>query len=182
MRWGAVTNTRSKQATPAYGFALLEALTAVAIIGVLAAIALPSFQAVSARLKVRSTVDALTTSFYLARVEAIKRGGHVTLTKTPDSADCSTVKASLWSCGWTVFADDDDDGIREASEEMLQANSTPPGIEVTQTAGRKAISFNAWGVFPANAGLGFIVRSKGAGGAVHGSVHFGQRPRPGSDW
>lgn len=54
---------RPPQAAPkACGLALLEALVAASVLAVLAALAAPSFAALSERMKLRSGVQALTSS------------------------------------------------------------------------------------------------------------------------
>ncbi|MDM0112676.1 GspH/FimT family protein [Variovorax sp. J22R133] len=148
------------QALDACGFALLEALVAVAILAVLAAIAMPSFREISEKLKVRSTVDALTTSIYFARAEAFRRGGHVTLARVVSNECIEPEKGSgEWGCGWIVFADDDDNRVRAASEEILQATPAQSGLRVRQTRGSAALNGSPLGVF-SSGGLGFIVSSR----------------------
>ena len=66
----------------ARGFTLLEVMVVVAIIAVLAALAGPSFTPIIERWRVRSAAEDLTSTFYLARSEAIKRGGGITIDAT----------------------------------------------------------------------------------------------------
>ena len=142
------------------GQVLLELLVAGCVLAILAALAAPGFVAISERLKLRSAVSALTASLYAARAESLKRGGHVTLART-GSADCDAGGDNAsWGCGWTVFADTDEDAQRDADDELILAEHPPPGIDVTQTASRAALRLNAWGQFSGQQGVGFVLKSR----------------------
>jgi type IV fimbrial biogenesis protein FimT len=84
-----------------HGFNLLELLTAIAILGVLTAIAVPSFQSISINSNLSTETNDLVSSLRQARSEAAKRGQDVTvcaanasLTACSDAAD--------WSTGWLI--------------------------------------------------------------------------------
>lgn len=142
------------------GLVLLEALVAIAILAVLAALAVPGFAGVTERFRVRGAVEALTSSLYLARAEAFKRGGRVTLS-TATGADCDPVQSGTqWECGWMVFADDNENGKRDDLEDILQSNAALPGLEVRQTSRLAALEVNAWGQFNGLGAIGFVLRSK----------------------
>ncbi|MBL0222783.1 MAG: GspH/FimT family pseudopilin [Xanthomonadales bacterium] len=73
------------------GFTLLELLIAVAVVGVLVAMALPSFREFNIRTQVTQLTNELVHDLTMARTEAVKRGRDV------------VVKAnSSWSNGWSV--------------------------------------------------------------------------------
>ena len=143
-----------------HGLVLLELLVAGCVLAILAALAAPSFAAISERLKLRTAVDALTTSLYAARAEAYKRGGHVTLAQS-SAPDCAPGAGnSRWRCGWTLFTDADEDGVRDAGDELIAAERLPPGIDVRQTSERTALKLNAFGQFSGQQGLGFVLSSQ----------------------
>ncbi|HRP19199.1 MAG TPA: GspH/FimT family pseudopilin [Alicycliphilus sp.] len=79
-------------ATPMRGFTAIELMVVVAIMAVLAALAAPSFTPLMEGWRVRQATEALQSTIYYARSEAIKRGGNVTI--DPDS--------SGWANGWDV--------------------------------------------------------------------------------
>jgi len=142
------------------GLVLVELLVAGCVLAILAALAAPAFTAISERLKLRSAVDALTSSLYTARAEAYKRGGHVTLAQST-APDCAPAQGnSRWRCGWSVFADADEDGVRDAGDELILAEQPPPGIDVAQSSGRSALKLNAWGQFSGQQGVGFVLSSR----------------------
>lgn len=119
----------------AKGFTAIELLVTIAILGVLAAIAAPSFKPLFERWKVRQVTEELQSTFYVARSEAIKRGGGITILRSGNTTDCSTVGSdtSLWSCGWTVFVDTNNDGKQDSGEDTLQTIALPSKVSVKLT-------------------------------------------------
>ena len=82
----------------ATGFTLAELLVAVAIIGILAAFAVPSFKTMMVNERIKSASFDLTAALTQARSEAIKQNGFVTLTPVGGT--------TAWANGWTVTGPD----------------------------------------------------------------------------
>lgn len=82
-------------------FTLLELLVTLAVIGVLAALAAPSFSVMVANNRSVSIAQDLASSMRLARSEAIKRGMRVSICASADGVNC----AGDWNNGWIVFPD-----------------------------------------------------------------------------
>jgi type IV fimbrial biogenesis protein FimT len=113
---------------PQAGFSLIEVLTAVALLGILASLALPGFTDMIRNSRRTETVNELSASLMLARAESLKRGQPVLVCGVEDANGNGVVDAAERSCsgvnwrgGWIVAAwtDADNDGILDAGE--LQA-------------------------------------------------------------
>ena len=84
----------AKASQRAAGFTLVELLTVVAILVVLAVLAGPAFSELTAQQRVQVAASDLFTSLLRARSEAIKQNTDVTLTPV-----------GTWNAGWAVAAD-----------------------------------------------------------------------------
>ena len=86
----------------ARGFTVVEALTVLAVVAVLAAIAMPSLANVLAGQRLRAAGTDLMSSLLLARSEAIKRNAQVVV--APRSA-------GDWKTGWRVATVNTDEQV-----------------------------------------------------------------------
>ncbi len=108
------------------GFSLTELLVVIALIGIIASIAIPSFQGMIEKNRLKAAIESLAADLMFARTEAIKRSTNLDVSISIDGAswcygidndnthcDCSTaddcaiktVKGSLFS-GTILDADD----------------------------------------------------------------------------
>lgn len=95
------------------GFTLPELLIVLAVAGILAAIAVPSFQSLTQSQQIKNASFELFSNLSLARSEAIKRNGNVTVTP---------LVAGDWGRGWTITS---------AGGESIRSQAALKGVSIT---------------------------------------------------
>lgn len=88
------------------GFTLLEVLTVMAVIGILATLAIPGFGYLAASTKVKGASTELYLAMIRARNESVKRNRNVSI----------VADAGGWNKGWQIIADGDNDGAYDATD------------------------------------------------------------------
>ncbi|QTD47444.1 GspH/FimT family pseudopilin [Ottowia testudinis] len=147
--------------TASKGFTAIELLVVISILGILAALAAPSFTPLMERWRVRQVNEALQSSLYLARSEAIKRGGNVVVKKLPNNTNnCTTASGTNdWGCGWVV-CDASANATCNPSGTILQRYDAPPKVEVTRSAGGETITIDRWGAVTTYIGISVVPQGK----------------------
>ena len=129
------------------GFNILEAVIALAVLGILMAASLPSVASWIRATEMRGVAEALQIGIQKARTEALRRNQVVTfwLVSTPASAaapdkDCVVSAASA---SWVVnLGQDSPAGLCDTAPSATE----PPRIVETHGAGKAALSFGISGV------------------------------------
>ena len=109
------------------GATLIEMLTAVTIIAVVGAAAIPAFGELRRDAERNDVVNRLYHALYLARSESLTRGEVVSVCKSRDGVGCARGRVE-WGAGWIVFinADRDDPPERDADEAAIAVYSGWP--------------------------------------------------------
>lgn len=129
------------------GMSAIELLTVLSILSILMALAAPGFQSLIERWRVQQAVEAMKSTLYYARSEAVKRGGRIGIQKNANNTNgCSLASTNEeWSCGWFVFHDSNNNGTWNSGEEILQAYSTPAKVNVIHHSGAAKIKVDRYG-------------------------------------
>ncbi|MEO5695696.1 MAG: GspH/FimT family pseudopilin [Burkholderiaceae bacterium] len=107
------------KAQRARGFTLIEMLTVVSVLAVVAAIAAPGMRSFAAGQRVKALAYDITADLLLARSEALKRNINVSITP---------VTGTNWASGWTVDAGAVNISSRNAANESLTFTGAPASI------------------------------------------------------
>jgi type IV fimbrial biogenesis protein FimT len=103
------------------GFSMMEMLVTLLILGLVAAIGLPSLDEFIDDNRLNAAIGDLQSSMQAGRAEAVGRNAYVTLCKkNADSTDCVT--SGGWQQGWIIFVDVDGDGTVDAGDEIVMVH------------------------------------------------------------
>ena len=71
------------------------------VVGIVMTVAVPSFQNITRDTRAVANANELVTALSLARSEAVRRSGRVSVCRSSDGATCT----GTWASGWIVFRD-----------------------------------------------------------------------------
>ena len=111
------------------GFTLIELLTAMAIMAIVVALALPFYNDIIERARITSTTNDIVEAITMARSEAVRRRQVVSVAPT-DGAN--------WANGWSVFD--------AANTNLGQFDPVPPTITATPSTAFASIQFQPSGM------------------------------------
>jgi type IV fimbrial biogenesis protein FimT len=142
-------NTRCQQ-----GFNLIEMMAALAVLGILLAIGVPSFTQMIRNNRVVAETNELVVALSTARSEAVKRGlpTAVCARTGPTTDVCRTGTANDWASGYLVFTDPAGTaGVIDAGDEILQRfDAAGAGVTIV-TNNRPVVRFAGSGLPPSGA-------------------------------
>lgn len=132
------------------GFTLYELLTTVAVVAVLAAVAVPAFQYLTARERQSAAMNTFIAALYTARSEAIKRGKRAVLcpSRNGEACDGAGTDGTVWSEGYLLFLDENANREREPEEDIVHVFGKTRGIRILSSRGRDHVTYQANGLAP----------------------------------
>jgi type IV fimbrial biogenesis protein FimT len=128
------------------GFTLIELMVTLAVMGVVLAIGLPSFQNFIVSSRLTTGANDLVVALNLARHEALRRGQRVSVCPSSDGAACAA--SGGWEQGYIVFSDGGTTGSVDGTDTVIRRQ---PGLASGYAATGNGnvdsyISFTASGV------------------------------------
>lgn len=156
------------------GQTLAELVFTMAIVAGLLGWGIPAFQNLRRDASRTREVNQLVHAIHLARSEAIKRNGVVSLCPSVDGRNCGP-GGTPWHRGWIVFvnADRDSPAVRDAGEGLLRVFA--PWDGGTVHANRATLSFRPFGQMGVTATFTFC---DARGPAAARAVIISQTGRP----
>jgi type IV fimbrial biogenesis protein FimT len=159
-----------------HGFSLLEMLTTMGIVVILAAVAVPGFDTMMKNNRRQQAVDNFWHAIFLARSEAIKRNSVVVLCKSSNGTQCNNNPGN-WADGWIVFdnLDRDEPAQVDDGEPVLRIYNATEQVSVTYDGERQTFAFRPFAQRFAN---GTIVFCDARGSNEARAIIISQTGRP----
>jgi len=122
------------------GFTLVELMVTLAVVVILMAVAIPSFNEAMLGSKLTSNANDFVASLNKARSEAITRNSMVTLcasTCPTSNPTCTCAAGGGWEQGWIVLA---------GAETLLRHAELDTGLKMSEAGGKVEIDLQPTGV------------------------------------
>ncbi len=114
---------------PPSGFTLLELMVTIAIVAILLAVGLPSFEGIMRSNRVATSTNDLMASISLARSEATRNPNGAAICTSLDGTACG----GTWNDGWMVWIDVDGDATPDAGERVVRYTQGNNRLALTST-------------------------------------------------
>ena len=123
------------------GFTLVEAIMAMSVLAMLAAVAAPPLVGLVERQRTAAATNSLTTHMALARMAAIVHRRPTILCPSTTGTACDP--GSDWSNGWMLFIDTNHNRRPDAGDEILRVDLDPTSrtLRAPGTSGRPYLRY-----------------------------------------
>lgn len=141
------------------GFTLIELLVTLSVASILLSLAVPSYRTFVQDNLLMMQSNSFYSALALAKSEAIRRSSSVTLCPSTNGASCTG--GVIWSNGWLVFSDINNNGAVEVGEEILQVGTAFSSSNIF-TGNKARVTFTANGFSMMYNGTFSLCDSRGA--------------------
>jgi type IV fimbrial biogenesis protein FimT len=137
------------------GFTVTELVMVMTIIGILAAVGVPSFKYVTVSNRISAEINGLLGDMQFARSQAIKQGLTVTVCSSSNSTSPTPTcnAGTVWNTGWIVFLDSNNNQQVDNGEQVIRVQPPFNGTDtLNSSAGYAAATYNRLGYAPTSTG------------------------------
>jgi len=140
------------------GFTLIEAMLALVVLGILGAIAVPTFRQFTSNTRVSAATNGLASALARARNEALLRSTPVSVCAASDANlnACGT----QWTQGWIAFIDVNGSGSIDPTESVLQTWAAPGGT-ISMNSSSNFVQYDPRGMNSTGAAVTFQIWDAG---------------------
>lgn len=139
----------SPRRAEAGGFTLVELMVALAVLAIMVAIAVPSFNTMMHRNRMATASNEIVAALQTARMEAVRRNRRAVLCPSTDGTSCA---GDDW-LRLMVFVDNDMDATPDADEEVIRfVEASRTGTGITAGGANNRIWFRSDGRVSVGAG------------------------------
>lgn len=165
-------NIHYQKAERERGFTMVELMIALVIVGILLAWAVPNLTSFIQNARMTSIANELQGDIMLARQDALRRGGPVTICASSDGVTCLTGTVD-WLGGWIITATNPNDGATSVVKSTTSIDTGGGSRKVTGN-GPATIGFSPGGTVSSAAGGPIVITLRddraGKGGSTQRDI------------